>query len=141
MIDIFTKLSMSIGRSQEDNNELYESKNEENWKLDVIKEYLTTHLKDKNWKKVINQCAEMAKDFGLGERYQDRETWKLIRGTIMTSIDKNKDEEKVKQASKTIQSISDYGCGSSHSYGCGSSRSSRSSDYGCGGSRGYNYGC
>lgn len=139
MIDIFTKLSMSIGRSQEDNNELYEAKKEENWKLDVVKEYLAAHIKDKNWRKILDQCVEMSKAFGLEKRYEDRETWKLVRSNIISGIDKKNKNEEVNKASRTIQTISDYGCGSSGSYGCGSSRSSRSSDYGCGSS--HSYGC
>ena len=134
MIDICTKLSMSIGRSQRDNNELYEAKSEENWKLNAIIEYATTHSKDKD---IVKKCVEMSKDFGLPKAY-DETLWKSKIGDINAGLKKDK---KAKEATKVVQQASyDYGCGSSHSYGCGSSRSSHSSDYGCGGSSS-RYGC
>lgn len=136
MIDIYTKLCMAIGKNQQDNNELYEAKKEENWKLEAIREYATTHSKDKD---IVKKCVEMALAFGLTKGYTDNDFWKSKIEDINVGLNKDK---KAKEATKVVQQASyDYGCGSSHSYGCGSSRSSRSYDYGCGGSRSSRYGC
>lgn len=134
MIDIYTKLCMAIGKNQQDNNELYEAKNEKNWKLDAVIEYATTHAKDKD---IVKKCVEMCVAFGLSKKY-DEKLWKEKVESINNGLKK---DEKAKEATKVVQQASyDYGCGSSRSsYGCGSSRSSY--DYGCGGSRSSRYGC
>ena len=135
MKDLMTVISMAIGKSQEDNNELYEAKKEENWKLTAIIEYATTHAKDKD---IVDRCVEMSKSFDLGDSY-NIDFWKNKISVINNGLKKDK---KAKDATKTIKQASyDYGCGSSsRSYGCGSSRSYRSSSYGCGSSR-PSYGC
>lgn len=135
MIDLYTKLSMAIGKSQKDNNELYEAKKEKNWKLEAVIEYATTHSKDKD---IVQKCVEMCLAFGLSKTY-DEKLWKEKVESIKNGLKK---DNKAKEATKVVQQASyDYGCGSSVSYGCGSSRSSRSSSsYGCGSSSS-RYGC
>lgn len=135
MRDLMTLLSMAIGKSQEDNNELYEAKKEENWKLEAVIEYATTHAKDKD---IVQKCVEMCLAFGLSKTY-DEKLWKEKVESINNGLKKDK---KAKEATKTVKQASyDYGCGSSsRSYGCGSSRSYSSSSYGCGSSSS-SYGC
>lgn len=141
MIDLLTKITMALGNSQQDNNELYEAKKNENWKLNVVIEYATTHSKDKD---IINKCVELAIDLGLTKSVTSDNYWKQKLESINKGLTKDKT---AKEATKKVKKAShDYGCGSSISYGCGSSRSygcggSRSSSYGCGSSSSRSYGC
>lgn len=131
MIDLYTKLSMALGRSQQDNNELYEAKEEENWKLDVVIEFATTHSKDKD---IVLKCLELSKRLRLPTFTNNEEFWTKKISNINSGLNKDK---AAKEATKKVKKASvDYGCGSSRDYGCGSSRS-----YGCGGSRSSSYGC
>ena len=134
MRDIFTRLTFSLGErmSLNETNELYESadkKSQAGWKLDVVKEFVTTHADESD---VCNKAVELATLLGV-DKYQKgtttEEYWKNVKNSI-----KNGSKPEVKKAAKTVRSTaSDYGCGSSYSsrsyssYGCGSS----SSNYGC----------
>ena len=134
MRDIFTRLTFSLGErmSLNETNELYEStdkKSQAGWKLDVVKEFVTTHADESD---VCNKAVELATLLGV-DKYQKgttaEEYWKNVKNSI-----KNGSKPEVKKAAKTVRSTaSDYGCGSSSSsrsyssYGCGSS----SSNYGC----------
>lgn len=143
MRDIFTRLTFSLGErmSTNETNELYESatkKSQAGWKLDVVKEFVTTHADESD---VCNKAVELATLLGV-DKYQKgttaEEYWKNVKNSI-----KKGSKPEVKKAAKTVRSTaSDYGCGSSYSdYGCGSSSSRRSySSYGCGSSSS-NYGC
>ena len=134
MRDILTRLTFSLGErmSLNETNELYESadkKSQAGWKLDVVKEFVTTHADESD---VCNKAVELATLLGV-DKYQKgttaEEYWKNVKNSI-----KNGSKPEVKKAAKTVRSTaSDYGCGSSYSsrsyssYGCGSS----SSNYGC----------
>ena len=134
MRDILTRLTFSLGErmSLNETNELYESadkKSQAGWKLDVVKEFVTTHADELD---VCNKAVELATLLGV-DKYQKgttaEEYWKNVKNSI-----KNGSKPEVKKAAKTVRSTaSDYGCGSSYSsrsyssYGCGSS----SSNYGC----------
>lgn len=145
MRDILTRLTFSLGErmSTNETNELYESadkKSQAGWKLDVIKEFVTTHADESD---VCNKAVELATLLGV-DKYEKgttaEEYWKNVKNSI-----KNGSKPEVKKAAKTVRSTaSDYGCGSHYSYsdyGCGSSSSRRSySSYGCGSSSS-NYGC
>ena len=143
MRDIFTRLTFSLGErmSLNETNELYESadkKSQAGWKLDAVKEFVTTHADEPD---VCNKAVELATLLGV-DKYQKgttaEEYWKNVKNSI-----KNGSKPEVKKAAKTVRSTaSDYGCGSHYSnYGCGSSSSRRShSFYGCGSSSS-NYGC
>jgi len=85
MIDIYTKLCMAIGKSQQDNNELYEAKKEKNWKLDAVIEYATTHAKDKD---IVKKCVEMCVAFGLSDKY-DEKLWKEKVESINNGLKKD----------------------------------------------------
>ena len=134
MRDILTRLTFSLGErmSLNETNELYESadkKSQAGWKLDVVKEFVTTHADESD---VCNKAVELATLLGV-DKYEKgttaEEYWKNVKNSI-----KNGSKPEVKKAAKTVRSTaSDYGCGSSYSsrsyssYGCGSS----SSNYGC----------
>lgn len=145
MRDILTRLTFSLGErmSTNETNELYESaakKSQTGWKLDVIKEFVTTHADESD---VCNKAVELATLLGV-DKYEKgttaEEYWKNVKKSI-----KNGSKPEVKKAAKTvISTASDYGCGSHYSnYGCGSSSSSHSySSYGCGRSNSsHYYGC
>ena len=136
MIDILTRLTFSLGErmSTNETNELYESaakKSQAGWKLDVIKEFVTTHADESD---VCNKAVELATLLGV-DNYEKgttaEEYWKNVKNSI-----KKGSKPEVKKAAKTVKSTaSDYGCGSSYSsrsyssYGCG--RSNSSHYYGC----------
>ena len=136
MRDILTRLTFSLGErmSLNETNELYESadkKSQAGWKLDVVKEFVTTHADESD---VCNKAVELATLLGV-DKYQKgttaEEYWKNVKNSI-----KNGSKPEVKKAAKTVRSTaSDYGCGSSYSsrsyssYGCG--RSNSSHYYGC----------
>ena len=143
MRDILTRLTFSLGErmSANETNELYESaakKSQAGWKLDVVKEFVTTHIDETD---VCKKAAELATLLGV-DKYKkgttSEEYWKNVKDSI-----KKGSKHEVKKAAKTVRSTaSDYGCGSSSSdYGCGSSSSRRSySSYGCGGGSSSRYG-
>ena len=145
MKDILTRLTFALGERMASNetNELYESaakKSQAGWKLDVVKEFVTTHADESD---VCKKAAELATLLGV-DKYKKgttaEEYWKNVKDSI-----KKGSKPEVKKAAKTVRSTaSDYGCGSSSSsYGCGSSssRHSSSSSYGCGGGSSSRYGC
>ena len=143
MRDILTRLTFVMGKrmSTNETNELYESvdkKSQAGWKLDVIKEFVTTHADESD---VCNKAVELATLLGVGKYEKGttaEEYWKNVKKSI-----KNGSKPEVKKAAKTvISTASDYGCGPHYpDYGCGSSYSRRSySSYGCGSSSS-NYGC
>ena len=143
MRDILTRLTFSFGErmSTNETNELYESvdkKSQAGWKLDVIKEFVTTHADESD---VCNKAVELATLLGV-DKYEKgttaEEYWKNVKNSI-----KKGSKPEVKKAAKTVKSTaSDYGCGPHYpDYGCGSSYSRRSySSYGCGSSSS-DYGC
>ena len=142
MKDILTKITFALGEKMSSNetNELYESaakKSQAGWKLDVVKEFVTTHIDDSD---VCKKAAELATLLSVNlykKGTTTEEYWKNVKDSI-----KKGSKPEVKKAAKTVRSTaSDYGCGSSSNYGCGSSSSRRSySSYGCGGNS-RNYGC
>ena len=144
MKDILTRLTFALGErmSLNETNELYESaakKSQAGWKLDVVKEFVTTHIDDTD---VCKKAAELATLLSV-DKYKkgttSEEYWKNVKDSI-----KKGSKPEVKKAAKTVRSTaSDYGCGSSSSsYGCGSSSSRHSSSsYGCGGGSSSRYGC
>lgn len=144
MRDILTRLTFSLGErmSANETNELYESaakKSQAGWKLDVVKEFVTTHADEPD---VCKKAAELATLLSV-DKYKKGTTAEEYWQNVKDSIKKGSKPE-VKKAAKTVRSTaSDYGCGSSSSsYGCGSSSSRRSySSYGCGGGSSSRYGC
>ena len=131
---------MSLGQKMAKNetNELCESKSKDNWKYDVVIQFITLNINKVDTPK---KATELAKDLGLES--QDLKYWKEVVSTIKSDF--NKDDAKKKAAKKVRTAASSYGCGGSYDYnyyGCGGSSSSRSSSssYGCGGSSS-NYGC
>lgn len=143
MKDILTRLTFALGErmSLNETNELYESsakKSQAGWKLDVVKEFVTTHIDEID---VCKKAAELATLLGV-DKYKKGTTAEEYWENVKDSIKKSSKPE-VKKAAKTVRSTaSDYGCGgSSRNYGCGSSSSRRSySSYGCSGSS-RSYGC
>ena len=146
MKDILTKLTFALGKkmSANETNELYEAalneKKSDNWKYDVVVEFITTHIDEQD---VCKKAAELASALNVNN-YEKGETaenhWKKLKDLIKSGF-KVKPEEK--KAAKTVRkSVSSYGCGSSSSdYGCGGSSRRRSyRSYGCGGSSS-SYGC
>lgn len=143
MKDILTRLTFALGNKMAENetNELCESiaKNKDNWKYDVVVEFITTHIDEQD---VCKKATELASALNV-DNYEKGETaenhWKKLKDLIKSGF-KVKPEEK--KAAKTVRkSVSAYGCGSSSSYGCGgSSRRGSYRSYGCGGSS-RSYGC
>lgn len=126
----------------------YFAKNEENvlfsmkdnnWKIDVINEFFTKNIMDKN---VAKKAAELSKDCGLDEHVYSVEYWQ--KKQIDTLCDQSCMKEIVKKlAKKTTTSSSssssyDYGCGSGSSrssYGCQGNPRCGYDSYGCGNGR------
>ena len=71
MRDILTRLTFSLGErmSTNETNELYESaakKSQAGWKLDVVKEFVTTHADESD---VCNKAVELATLLGV-DKYE-----------------------------------------------------------------------
>lgn len=129
--DILKQVTMRCGYyfAKNEENILFSMK-DNNWKIDVINEFFTKNIMDKN---VAKKAAELSKDCGLDEHIYSVEYWQ--KKQIDTLCDQNCLKELVKKIAKknttssSTSSSYDYGCGSSSSrssYGCGSS-----SSYGC----------
>ena len=132
MIDLMTKLTMSLGKNiHTSDNILDESSSDNKWKYDVVIQFITLNINNSD---TVNKAVELSKNLGL--EHQDSKYWKDVILAIKYSF--NKDKE-TKQAAKTVRkSVSSYGCGTASDYGCGGRSSS---DYGCGGRSSSRYGC
>ena len=141
------KITINVGRyfAKKEENILFNMENI-SWKIDVIYEYFSKHILDKD---IARKACELSRDMKLDDKVYNLEYWQKLQIDLLCEKTEIKDiydhlkkvkAEKPKKITTTTvtSSSSSFGCNDRDSYGCGSSSSRKSSySYGCGGS----YGC
>lgn len=149
--DFLKKITINAGRhfAKKEENILFNMENI-NWKIDVIYEYFSKHVLDKD---IARKACELSRDMGLDDKVYNLEYWQKLQIDLLCEkteikdiydhLKKVKSEKPKKTTATTVisnSSSSSFGCGDRDSYGCGDSISRKSYSYGCGGSSS-KYGC